>query len=80
MTKKKLIKKQPFEGKNAIVCGASEGIGLATAKEIVKLGGSVCIIARREEKLKEAVINLESFKQKESQYIEYIACDATDMD
>lgn len=79
MTKKKLLKRQPFKGKSAIVCGASEGIGLATAKEIVKLGGSVCIIARRLEKLEEAKKELKFLKIDDSQHIKSISCDATDM-
>lgn len=80
MTKKKLIRKQPFKNKSAILCGASEGIGLATAKEIVKLGGSVCINARTQEKLERAKKELESLKIEDSQYIESLSCDATDMD
>ncbi|MFO7797965.1 MAG: SDR family oxidoreductase [Promethearchaeati archaeon] len=79
MTKKKLLKKQPFKDKSAIICGASEGLGLATAKEFVKLGGSVCINARREEKLNSAKSELETLISDESQYIESISCDATEM-
>lgn len=80
MTSKRLVKKQPFRGKSALICGASEGIGFATAKEIVKLGGSVCINARRKEKLEQAKTELESLKNNESQFIESISCDATDKD
>lgn len=80
MTKKKLIKKQPFKNKSALLCGASEGIGFATAKEIVKLGGSVCINARRQEKLDKAKADLKSLKTDDSQFIEAISCDATDID
>jgi len=80
MTKKRLIKKQPFESKSAIICGASEGIGFATAKEIVKLGGCVGIVARRQDKLDDAKAELETLKVDESQYIETISCDATDME
>jgi 3-dehydrosphinganine reductase len=79
MTSKKLLKNQPFKEQSAIICGASEGIGLATAKEIVKLGGNVCIIARREEKLVEAKLTLTSLKVDDSQHIESISCDTTDM-
>ncbi|TXT60112.1 MAG: hypothetical protein BAJALOKI1v1_1310004 [Promethearchaeota archaeon] len=77
MTSKKLLKQQPFKNKMALICGASEGIGFATAKEIIKLGGSVCINARREEKLREAKEKLEDFKVEEAQFIESISCDAT---
>jgi 3-dehydrosphinganine reductase len=78
MAKEKLIEKQPFKGKNAIICGGSQGIGKATAREILLLGGNVCIIARREEILQETADKLNKFKHKESQFIETISCDATD--
>ena len=80
MTKEKLILKQPFKGKIALVCGASEGIGKATAKEIVKLGGSVCINARNIEKLEKAKEDIKSVKVEDSQFVEIISCDATDME
>lgn len=80
MKREKLIQKQPLRGKTAIVCGASEGIGLATAKEFSILGGNVCIIARRPEKLKEGAAEIEKVKATDSQFVEYIACDCTDMD
>ena len=41
-------------GKNAIVCGASQGIGKAAAIELSLLGANVTIIARDEQKLKHA--------------------------
>lgn len=49
-----------FEGQAALVTGASRGIGLAIAKEIVANGGSVCITARRQGGLDEAVAALGS--------------------
>jgi 3-dehydrosphinganine reductase len=80
MAKEKLILKQPFKGKSAVLTGASTGIGKATAKEIVQLGGSVCIIARRVEVLKEAVKEIEAVKTRADQYVEMISCDTTDME
>lgn len=47
-----------FEGRAAIVTGASRGIGLAIARRIVDEGGKVCITARREDALAEAVEGL----------------------
>ncbi|MCW2769363.1 MAG: 3-oxoacyl-ACP reductase [Aeromicrobium sp.] len=44
-----------FDGKVAIVTGASRGIGLAIAQRIVADGGRVCITARKPEPLAEAV-------------------------
>jgi 3-oxoacyl-[acyl-carrier protein] reductase len=47
-----------FEGKVAIVTGASRGIGLATAQRIVDEGGRVAITGRKEPALVEAVDRL----------------------
>ena len=40
-------------GKNAIVCGSTQGIGKASAIELAQLGASVILLARNENKLKE---------------------------
>lgn len=45
-------------GKVAIVTGASRGIGLAIARHLVADGARVCLTARHEEALKEAVQTL----------------------
>lgn len=47
-----------FEGKSALVTGASEGIGFAIAQGLVQEGARVVIVARREDKLAEAVQRL----------------------
>lgn len=44
--------------KNALVCGSTQGIGWASAKELALLGASVTLVARNEEKLKACVSNL----------------------
>jgi NAD(P)-dependent dehydrogenase (short-subunit alcohol dehydrogenase family) len=44
-----------FDGKVAIVTGASRGIGFAVAERIVADGGRVCITARKADALAEAV-------------------------
>jgi len=80
MLKEKLIKKQPFDGKIVIVSGGSTGMGKATAKNIVQLGGSVCIIARNVENLKKAVKEIESLKTNDKQFVEMISCDTTEME
>lgn len=41
-------------GKNGIIVGASQGIGLGIAKKFVEEGGNIVMTARREEKLKAA--------------------------
>ena len=42
-----------LSGKHALVCGASEGIGRATAHELALLGADVSVLARRSETLQE---------------------------
>lgn len=39
-------------GKTAVVCGSTQGIGLAAATELATLGATVVLVARNEEKLK----------------------------
>lgn len=47
-----------FDGKVAIVTGASRGIGLGIAERLVREGAKVCITARKQEALDEAVASL----------------------
>ena len=42
-----------LEGKNALVCGASRGIGRACAREFARLGARVILVARSDEALRE---------------------------
>ncbi|MGC9528350.1 MAG: SDR family oxidoreductase [Limnospira sp.] len=48
-----------FEGQHAIVTGGSSGIGLETAKLLVREGANVTLIARDPEKLRQAATALE---------------------
>ncbi len=41
-----------LEGKNALVCGSTAGIGKAIAMELAEMGARVYLLARNEEKLK----------------------------
>ena len=43
-----------LEGKHAVVCGATQGIGLAAAQHLAGLGARVTLIARNAERLEEA--------------------------
>jgi NAD(P)-dependent dehydrogenase (short-subunit alcohol dehydrogenase family) len=47
-----------FEGRTAVVTGASRGIGLAVAERVVAEGGRVVVTARRQEALDAAVVRL----------------------
>ncbi|AUG76374.1 3-ketoacyl-ACP reductase [Kitasatospora sp. MMS16-BH015] len=47
-----------FKGKVAVVTGASRGIGLGIARELVERGAKVCVTARGEEALAEVVREL----------------------
>jgi len=47
-----------LSGKHALVCGASEGIGRATAQELALLGANVTVLARRAEALQDVAAAL----------------------
>ena len=47
-----------LEGRHALVCGASQGIGLAAARELAGLGARITLLARNEESLKTALATL----------------------
>ena len=50
--------KTALNGRHALVCGASEGIGRASAMTLAGLGASVTVLARREAVLREIVAQL----------------------
>ncbi len=47
-----------LQGKRAVVCGSTQGIGLASAMELARLGATVTLFARNESKLKKTVGDL----------------------
>ena len=53
-----------IDGKNAIVCGSTSGIGKAIVKEFAESGANVILIARNEEKLKEVLGELKNNDKK----------------
>jgi 3-oxoacyl-[acyl-carrier protein] reductase len=55
--------------KKAIVCGSTQGLGLASAIELSLLGADVTLLSRNEEKLKEALLKLDISKNQKHQYI-----------
>lgn len=58
-----------LNGKRAIVCGSTQGIGKASAMELASMGASITLIARNEEKLKEVVNQLDSVRGQKHDYI-----------
>lgn len=60
-----------LNGKRALVCGSTQGIGKAAAIELALLGANVTLIARNEEKLKSTVKELSSNNQQHN----YIVAD-----
>ncbi len=58
-----------LEGKNAIICGSTQGIGYAIAEELALLGANCTLIARNEEALKEAVHNLDIALRQQHNYL-----------
>lgn len=55
-------------GKFAIVCGSTQGLGYASAVELALLGANVTLVARNEDKLKEALQKLDTSKQQTHNY------------
>lgn len=47
-----------LEGKHAVVCGSTQGIGKASAILLAEMGASVTLVARNEEKLKNVLNEL----------------------
>jgi len=58
-------------GKTAVVCGSTQGIGLAIAEELALLGATCILFARNQSALKEAVTRLHSDEQQNHSY--YVA-------
>lgn len=56
-------------GKNAIVCGSTQGIGLAIAMQFAHSGAEVTLIARNEKKLKNTLAKLPDDHGQRHQYI-----------
>ncbi|MBL7700716.1 MAG: SDR family oxidoreductase [Ferruginibacter sp.] len=58
-----------LRNKKALVCGSTQGLGYASAVELALSGCDVVLMARNEEKLKEAVKTLDSSKGQQHQYL-----------
>ncbi len=56
-------------GKDAIVCGSTQGIGKACAIELASLGANVTLVARNETKLKEMLTKLDTSRDQHHHYL-----------
>ncbi|HZF65715.1 MAG TPA: SDR family oxidoreductase [Chitinophagaceae bacterium] len=63
-----------LEGKTAVVCGSSQGIGLAVAQELAQLGANCILIARDAKKLG---IAMNSLQNSVHQHHSFIVADFT---
>lgn len=64
-----------LSGKNALVCGSTAGIGLASAIELAVLGASITLLGRNEEKLQKTLPLLSTAA---GQYHSYLVADLSD--
>ncbi|MEZ6233888.1 MAG: SDR family oxidoreductase [Phycisphaerales bacterium] len=67
-------------GRQAIVCGASAGIGRACAAELASLGASVTVVSRTESKLRDVVASLPTPRAGQGQRHAVLACDLSKPD
>lgn len=58
-----------LKDKNALVCGSSKGLGLASAIELALLGANVILFSRNEERLKHALNQLDKSQGQQHQYL-----------
>lgn len=58
-----------FKNKNALICGSTAGIGKASAIELAKLGASITLVARNEEKLQTVLPLLATNNGQEHNYL-----------
>jgi len=58
-----------LQGKTALVCGSSQGIGLATAVELALLGATCILLARNEERLKKVLSTLDTSNGQQHRYV-----------
>src|SRR5690348_2872789 len=58
-----------LEGKNAIVCGSTQGIGLAISEELALLGANCILLARNETAMQGAIKKLDIALRQQHSYL-----------
>ena len=58
-----------LKGKRALVCGASQGMGLAIAQQLATQGADVVVMARNKASLQQAVDTLSNDGTQEHQFL-----------
>jgi len=58
-----------LENKTAVICGSSQGIGLAAAVELARLGANCILLARHEDSLKTAISGLPATATQKHHYV-----------
>lgn len=58
-----------LEGKNAVICGSTQGIGLAIAEELALMGANCTLFARNENAMKEALLSLDISLRQQHTYL-----------
>lgn len=58
-----------LEGKNALVCGSTQGIGKASAIELAAMGATVTLVARNEQALKATIRELSNHANQKHNYL-----------
>lgn len=68
-----------LEGRSALVCGSTQGIGRAIAEELADMGASVTLVARNLAKLQEVCAELTRERKQVHQYIQADFSNPTDL-
>src|SRR5690606_4657999 len=58
-----------LNGKTALVCGSTDGIGNAIVKKLAEMGAHVILMARNEEKLKKCLSDLSKSREQNHSYV-----------
>src|SRR5687767_8787384 len=57
-----------LDGKTALICGSTQGIGLAIAEELALLGANCILLARNENALRDALLKLDNSNRQLHKY------------